>query len=212
MKLPRLRKIHLAVLVVALLALMPLAQASAASITYNLNAGAGGATSFDAFGNLLGVNIPILGIQAEGGVFHPIIDGKLNFNTTGTFVGSTWTFNPGNFSITGAVPDFGIGAGSTILSGTFQGGASIIPPGPLLFENLAFEGNFHNHIQTWDFTGSLTFTFTADINLGTGVFTSTSSPMGGALAHGVPLPPSAILLGFGLFGLVGLRLREPSRD
>ncbi|MEM5787283.1 MAG: hypothetical protein AAGU11_08195 [Syntrophobacteraceae bacterium] len=218
MKLPNMRKIHLIVAVLALFAIMPCARASADSIVYDITlGGAGGSSSFDGT-NLSGI-VTVNSIQST--TFNPLVvnpavaisGGQMQlFGVTASYNNdNSWTIDDGGtFQITGALPG---GAPTILLTGNLDGGTILKKGGNSMTENLFFSGGvFDPSISSWvNFEGSITLNFFANIQPN-GNFDSVNAPGGNVNAFGVPLPSSAFLLGFGLLGLAGLRMRKPFQD
>jgi hypothetical protein len=187
---------------------------------------------------LVGSSIPVFSITglhtpANSGVTLFLPTNALLGFTTGNFTGFTgeeWLFGGGgSISVIGAIPaqtpvggtPFG-GSGATLLSGQFAGtedvdqAQGVAGPtnfyitGASFFDQkdaalLAYYGlSFFNGL---DINGNLNISFNASGQTPPNAFSSTQV-LSGDVVNMVPIPPSALLLGSGLLGLVGLGWRR----
>jgi hypothetical protein len=225
----------LALTVVLCAGLVLSAQATLLDFTLGLVNLAGSSVSFNGQpnGSLKGVNIEVDQVVDKEGVLPALAiqGGVLNF-TTGPLIGShlsippftpaEWDFGggPGSFiTITGAIPALNINNVNTVLlSGTF-GAASVFnfagttfdisggifqdTKNPLLLDYFGIPAN------TPYFDGSFNLSFTVALNSPPppGAIHSKTVGSGDVFNIPVPVPASALLLGTGLLGLVGLRRR-----
>jgi hypothetical protein len=151
-------------------------------------------------------------------------DGTMNF-TTGKFstsVGNVWIFSGGGtITITGEIPGIGITTVETLMTGTFTD-AQVVGPLSMKSNTGQVDGNFQDikyapllkyfglTVPQMDSGG-----FSVTITVPTGTtppsgFMTTGVFSGNVLNTVVPLPPSVLLLGSGLLGLLALRGRRKS--
>jgi len=192
-----------------------------------------GSISYNSSGNLVGTNIiidQVLGKQtpSNSGISYDISGGSFSF-TTGSLLSynktgnvEEWIFGSGgSITITGGIASLGISDGSTLLSNgsfdyvevtrydnnyfeitlvfsTFEG-ASVI-------SKLASE---YGYTTTDGYYGGLNLTFNAAItNDQNHYFTSELIGSGDVITNPVPIPPSVLLLGSSLLGLLGIGARR----
>ena len=155
----------------------------------------------------------------------PVTHGVLSF-TSGPFTGiatNEWDFGGGPSSfikITGAVPAAGITDPNTVLlSGTFDLARVIYITNPLFTFTVAAAGfqdtkdpallAYFGISAGTPLIGSFNLSFnTAAGQIPPGAFASTTMGSGNLFNVPVPIPPSLLLLGTGLMGLIGLGWRK----
>jgi hypothetical protein len=207
------------------------AQATLLDFTLGLVNLPGSSVNFNGLpnGSLNGVNIDVSQVVDKEGILPPlmIVGGVLSFST-GPLVGFNpalptpqWDFGGGPNSfikITGAIPALGIGPNTLLLSGTF-GTASVFNFGGTTFDIAG--GVFQDTKNPFmlDYFGLAPNTlFDGSFNLSFSVAPGSPGPPHAILSKvvgsgdlfnvPVPIPASALLLGTGLVGLMGLRYRR----
>lgn len=142
----------------------------------------------------------------------------LNFETGASTGG--WNFGAGgSISILGGVAEAGIGAGETLLSGTFDS-ATIVDVGGGTFNfkivGASFSDTKHSDLLTYfglpegNYQGGLNISFNTTGSIpNTGeAFTSDTLFSGDVVNSPVPVPAAVWLFGSGLIGLVGIARRK----
>ncbi len=159
----------------------------------------------------------------------PVTDGVLSF-TTGPLTGfspTEWDFGGGassSITITGAVPAAGITDPNTVLlSGTFDLAKVIYLVNSLFTFNVAAAGfqdtkapalvEYFGIPAGTPFIGSFNLSFNTEAGqVPPGSFASVTMGSGNLFNVPVPIPPSLLLLGTGLVGLMGLGYRRKRQD
>ncbi len=174
-------------------------------------------------GPLVGTAITVRSVLGPDNVIYPITNGTLDFRT-GDFSGSDpahWNFGPGGFILLdGTIVKDGktleIDKEGELVSG-------------FVVNSIAGADTFHTFVGRFsdtlgvgflkafgftgdeEFNGNINLSFNTDLALAPGqdvTFTTTLIGSGDVSQTLVPVPPSMILLGSGLLGLVGLRFRK----
>ena len=206
--------------------------AQATTLDFTLGFFSGGTVSF-AGGSapLIGTGISVTAVvdKDTANIPIPVTDGVLSF-TTGPLTGfspTEWDFGGGassSIKITGAVPAAGITDPSTVLlSGTFDLAKVIYLVNSLFTFNVAAAGfqdtkdpallEYFDIPAGTPFIGSFNLSFnTAAGQIPPGSFASVTMGSGNLFNVPVPIPPSLLLLGTGLVGLMGLRCRRKRQD
>jgi hypothetical protein len=204
------------IMAMALVLCGALAMSAQASFTldFNIISPSNGTGTFAGGANpFIGTDIAVLNVVGldtplNAGVTIPITNGLLNF-ATGNFIGVSgpeFEFGTGgSFTITGS--------GVTLLQGSFiknaaGEGPELEPgaPGPLFsadyvdVKNSRLAAFFGVPVNE---TGSINLRFNGALDVDGFKLTSLSGD-----CTNVPVPPTALLLGSGLLGLVGLRFRK----
>jgi hypothetical protein len=210
--------------------LLPSTALAIPSIVIDTNpGGAGGTLTYDGAGgpaigtDIVFVNLSGVDTPANAGVTLDCVGCTLAF-TTGANLdeGPSWLWDGGgSFVLTGSVPALGLGAGTTLLSGSFT--ATVNTPGlagtdpNALF--IAIGTDTKNATLAGFYGLGPNFTFAnTEIALGTfvsdpvtGAFTSVPNQADLINITQVPMPMTALLLGLGMLGLGAVRLGREGR-
>jgi hypothetical protein len=213
------------VLYVCILALLT-TTTNAATIDFGVEAPTSGTISYaGGAAALIGANIDVDSIVGLGTPLNSDLnDGTeacsscvLSF-TTGISTGG-WNFGGGGtISIVGGFTAAGIGAGETLLTGTFDS-STVVDIGGSMFDFKILGASFfdtkHPDLLSYfgmpagDYTGGLNISFDM---IGTPVvgtdFTSDTLFSGDVVNNPVPVPAAVWLFGSGLLGLVGIARRK----
>ncbi len=178
-------------------------------------------------GRVIGTNIEVDNVIGVGTPSNPgspltITGGDLDFASADgvgnpTFDSTTWTWTgPGSIMIHGGIAALGVANGSLLMSGTFSNVQVHKVTGGFLVSTSVFVDTKNDHLETYygyagstPWIGEFNIGFLVDNNpIPPAAFASTAITSGDILNHPVPLPPSALLLGSGLLGLLGFGLRK----
>lgn len=177
-------------------------------------------------GVLSGVGIEVDEVTYNSNPSTPLTNGLLNFDFTGgTYdsLSSTWSFAGGTIDVTG---DLGTKTGLTLLTGSVYsatvvgfgnleivvGGFTDSKSALLLWELGYLTGNQPSPTELVNgWTGTLNLSILTGGVDPNGSFSSTKVLSGDVVNTPVPIPPSALLLGSGVLGMIGFGFRRKSR-
>jgi PEP-CTERM motif len=217
-------------LVTGLVLALPMSARAEAILKFDDPDGPGGTISYDgAGGPAVGTNIRFqsilgLGTPENNGVMLTCAGCLLNFQTgtnsgEGSLGGVPWLFaGGGQITIVGAVPQLGLGEGTTLLSGVFSG-VSIEQIGSATFGNFAGQGfdvtdptlaAFYGLAENFSFSTTAIQFGVVQANGEEGSFTGSIgnadlNNMAAVPPAQVPYPATMLLIGAGLFGARVLR-------